>query len=221
MRIQQLNGIGMTSQRTRDRMIRRLQAQGITDTAVLDQMQHTPRHLFVEEALAHRVYEDASLPIGYGQTLSQPYIVARMTSILVNYPNIQKVLEIGTGSGYQTAVLAGLFAQVYSIERIVQHHHQAKRRLQALSLRNTHLKHGDGFVGWPDQAPFDAIVITAAPQQIPPLLLAQLRSDQGVLIAPVGSEQQQLRVVEKQDHSLRTQMIEPVNFVPLIPGLRG
>ena len=169
-----LRGIGMTSQRTRERLVQRLREQGIESPAVLDVMRSTPRHMFVDEALAQRAYEDSSLPIGYSQTLSQPWIVARMTELLLAAGPVQRVLEIGTGSGYQTAVLAQLVGQVYSLERIKPLQEKARQRLRTLRLKNVQLRHADGGVGWESEAPFDGIIATAAPETIPPGLLAQL-----------------------------------------------
>ncbi|WP_455217052.1 protein-L-isoaspartate(D-aspartate) O-methyltransferase, partial [Kaarinaea lacus] len=178
-------GIGMTSQRTRDRLVTRLQEEGITNRQVLELIRNTPRHIFVDEALASRSYEDTALPIGYGQTISQPYVVARMTSVLLESGPLNKVLEIGTGSGYQAAVLAPLAGEVYSVERIRPLLDQARKRLSELQLRNVRLKYSDGSWGWPEFAPYDAIIATAAPEQVPESLLEQL-SIGGRLVMPVG-----------------------------------
>ena len=169
-----LRGIGMTSQRTRLRLIERLKAQGIDDDRVLQAMSETPRHLFVDEALAHRAYEDTALPIGFNQTLSQPYIVARMTELALQRGKPRRVLELGTGSGYQSAVLARVAEEIYSIERIKPLLSKAKARLRTLKARNVRCKHGDGFEGWAEFAPFDVIMGAAAPETIPQSLLSQL-----------------------------------------------
>lgn len=211
----------MTSERTRMRMVNRLREQGITNNRVLDCMRETPRHLFLDEALAHRAYEDSALPIGYGQTLSQPYIVARMTELVVTLaPRLDRVLEIGTGSGYQTAVLAQLVGEVYSVERIKALQDKARGRLRELGLRNVYLKHSDGGFGWPEKGPFDAILSAAAPREIPDELLKQLGPN-GVLVIPVGDERQMLTVVVREGDSdnFRTEELEAVRFVPLLSGI--
>lgn len=210
----------MTSQRTRERLIQRLTEQGVTDLQVLDIIRNTPRHIFLDEALSHRAYEDTSLPIGFGQTLSQPYIVARMTELLVGASaNLDSVLEIGTGSGYQTAVLAQLAKQLYSVERIKPLQDKARERLRMLGLRNVLLKHADGGFGWPERGPFNAILSAAAPQVVPESLKQQLAPD-GVLVIPVGGEQQQLHLIMRDGDSdnFVTRVIEPVKFVPLLSG---
>ncbi|MGD8592612.1 MAG: protein-L-isoaspartate(D-aspartate) O-methyltransferase [Gammaproteobacteria bacterium] len=212
-------GIGMTSQRTRERMIKRLQEQGIADTRVLDVMRTMPRHIFVDEALASRSYEDTALPIGYGQTISQPYIVARMTEILLEVDNtLDKVLEVGTGSGYQTAVLAKLVRSVYSVERIRPLMDSARRRFQELNLYNIMLHHSDGSWGWEEHAPYDGIIVTAAPAQIPESLLEQLTMG-GRLVTPVGGQQQQLIVITKTSAGFEQQVVKQVTFVPMLSGL--
>lgn len=203
------------------RMVNRLREQGITNNRVLDCMRETPRHLFLDEALAHRAYEDSALPIGYGQTLSQPYIVARMTELVVTLaPRLDRVLEIGTGSGYQTAVLAQLVGEVYSVERIKALQDKARGRLRELGLRNVYLKHSDGGFGWPEKGPFDAILSAAAPREIPDELLKQLGPN-GVLVIPVGDERQMLTVVVREGDSdnFRTEELEAVRFVPLLSGI--
>ncbi len=212
-------GIGMTSARTRERLVQRLRDQGIVDARVLDQIRNVPRHLFVEEALATRAYEDTALPIGQGQTISQPYIVARMTEALLQDSVPRKVLEVGTGCGYQTAVLAPLVKTVYSVERISSLFERARVRLRELDLHNVHLRHADGFQGWSAHAPFDAILLTAAPLAMPPALLEQLAPG-GRLIAPVGPEghQELIRVTRRADE-LRTETLGLVSFVPLLKGL--
>lgn len=212
-----LQGIGMTSRRTRMRLVQRLAEAGIESGRVLDIIGEVPRHIFLDEALSHRAYEDTALPIGYGQTLSQPYIVARMTEILLTHEP-SRVLELGTGSGYQTAVLSRLFDEIYSVERIKPLQDRARDRLRQLSIRNVLLKHADGGMGWPDRGPFDGIIVTAAPTEIPPELLAQL-ADGGVLIAPVGEKSQVLVEVTRHGDQFNYQELEPVYFVPLLGGV--
>ena len=216
----QRQGIGMTSQRTRDRLLRRLREQGVRDERVLEVMRRVPRHLFVDEALAHRAYEDTALPIGHGQTISQPYIVARMTELLREHEGAHSVLEIGTGCGYQTAVLANLFTQVYSVERIEALHRQAQKRLAELELYNVELRHTDGIGGWPNAAyHFDRIIMTAACTEIPQALVQQL-AEAGEMILPFdnGVDQTLLRLTRVGD-SLKREALEKVVFVPLLPGL--
>ncbi|MEP5765356.1 MAG: protein-L-isoaspartate(D-aspartate) O-methyltransferase [Halieaceae bacterium] len=208
----------MTSQRTRERLVQRLREQGISSTPVLEVMRNTPRHMFVDEALAQRAYEDSSLPIGYSQTLSQPWVVARMTELLLEQGPVNRVLEIGTGSGYQTAVLAQLVDQVYSVERIKPLQEKARKRLRELRLKNVQLRHADGGVGWPTEAPFDGIIATAAPEEIPPDLLSQLGLG-GRLIIPVGVATQYLQVVTRTAEGLETVTYDQVRFVPLRSGL--
>lgn len=216
-----LEGVGMTSRRTRDRLIQRLMEQGISNLAVLDVISNTPRHLFLDEALAHRAYEDTALPIGYGQTLSQPYIVARMTELLLGQGKIPKrVLEIGTGSGYQTAVLAQLVDEIWSVERIKPLQDLARQRLRKLGLTNVRYQHADGGFGWPEQGPFDGILSAAAPRSIPQELLDQLAPD-GVLVIPVGAHEQTLKVVIREGDStnFQTRSLDAVRFVPLLSGI--
>ena len=213
-------GIGMTSQRTRDRLIQRLQEQGIHNEQVLDVISRVPRHLFVDEALAHRAYEDTALPIGYGQTISQPFIVAYMTQLLLEDGPANSVLEIGTGCGYQTAVLASIFPQVYSVERIGALHQQAKSRLAELEIYNVQLRHTDGIEGWPNSSyRFDRILMTAACTEIPEALVGQL-SDGGVMVLPFddGSDQTMTKITRTAD-AVVTESLERVVFVPLLPGL--
>lgn len=213
-----IHGIGMTSQRTRDRLVERLRSAGIQDSAVLEVIGTTPRHLFVDEALASRAYEETALPIGHGQTISQPYTVARMSELLVGAGIPQKVLEVGTGSGYQTAVLAQLVPKVYSVERIGALLDQARQRLRLLGLRNLRLAHSDGNWGWPEVAPFDAIVVTAGSAEIPEALLTQL-SVGGRLIMPVGAaDDQKLVVVTRREKVFERMDLERVSFVPLRNG---
>ncbi|MGI9327712.1 MAG: protein-L-isoaspartate(D-aspartate) O-methyltransferase [Pseudomonadales bacterium] len=209
----------MTSRRTRDRLVARLTEQGIHSGPVLAQMSAVPRHLFVDEALAHRAYEDTALPIGHGQTISQPFVVALMTQTLLNQPRA-KVLEVGTGCGYQTAVLASLVDRVYSIERIEALFQRANEQLRTLKIRNVRLHHGDGYQGWPEQGPFDGMLVTAAPEEVPQALLEQL-SPGGRLVVPEGGNGvQELRVYDRAaDGTLSVDTIEYVRFVPLLQGL--
>ena len=212
-------GVGMTSARTRERLRRRLLEAGIRNPEVLDLLSRLPRHRFVDEALASHAYEDAALPIGHGQTLSQPYAVARMTEALLEPRLPQSVLEIGTGSGFQTAVLASLARRVYSMERIAALLETARRRLAEMRLRNVRLRHADGALGWPEYAPFDAILVTAAPPGIPRTLVHQLRIG-GCMVLPrgQGAEQVLVRVIRTPD-GYSPEILEPVNFVPLLSGL--
>lgn len=215
-----LQGVGMTSMRTRERMIQRLREQGITNMHVLDVMLNTPRHLFLDEALAHRAYEDTALPIGHGQTLSQPYIVARMTELLIGAAGkLDKVLEVGTGSGYQTSILAQLIPQIYSVERIKPLQDKARERFRELALRNISLKHADGGFGWPEMGPYKGIISTAAPQAVPQELLNQLAPG-GVLVIPLGGREQHLHLFirEEDTENYITRVIEPVKFVPFLSG---
>ncbi len=211
-------GIGMTSQRTRDRMLSRLREQGIKDEIVLSAIGNTPRHIFVDEALSIRAYEDVSLPIGFGQTISQPYIVARMSELLRNGQPLQKVLEIGTGCGYQTAVLSKLAKEVYSVERIRPLVMKARGHLRELKCVNVKLAHADGNIGLTEIAPFNGILVTAAASHIPQDLLDQLAID-GRLIIPVGTDEQILYLVERLSQTeYRQTKLEPVKFVPLLGG---
>ena len=211
-------GIGMTSQRTRDRLIQRLSDQGISNLEVLDIMRKTPRHIFLDEALAHRAYEDTALPIGFQQTLSQPYIVARMTELLLANGPRKRVLEVGTGSGYQSIILAQLVERVYSVERIQPLQEKARQRLKMLKVRNVHLKNADGGFGWPEKGPFDAILSAAAPEKVPDELLQQLAVG-GRLVMPVGGREQQLLVVDRHEEGYDKQFTEHVQFVPLLSGV--
>ena len=214
-------GIGMTSARTRDRLVQRLRDQGITSPVVLDRIRNVPRHIFVDEALGSRAYEDTALPIGFGQTISQPYIVARMTEALLAGGPLSKVLEVGTGCGYQSAVLAPLVTKLYSIERIEPLYLRAKLRLEELELRNVRLKHGDGTIGWKSLAPFDAILVTAAPISVPEALLKQLQVG-GRLIVPVGAEgHQELIRFTRKETRMERESLGPVAFVPLLGGVVG
>ena len=208
----------MTSQRTRERLVQRLVEQGITNIGVLDTMRNVPRHLFLDEAMAHCAYEDTALPIGYQQTLSQPYIVARMTELLIEGRNPERVLEIGSGSGYQSAVLAGLVGEVFALERIKPLLQAARKRMRQLKLRNVQMRHGDGYDGWASQAPFDGILSAAAPENVPVLLLDQLAPG-GRLVMPVGGQDQTLVVIERTENGFERRDVEPVRFVPLVPGI--
>ncbi len=212
-------GIGMTSNRTRQRMIDRLRVRGIGDERVLMAMAQIPRHLFVDEALAHRAYEDDALPIKYGQTISQPFVVARMTEEVIKHHHPVKVLELGTGSGYQAAVLGQLIDEVFSIERIDKLTRIARRRFIKLGYRNIRCKTGDGFQGWHTEAPFDVIICTAAPEQIPYDLLDQLVVG-GKMILPVGDKKQQkLVAIVKEEHGHHAETLGDVIFVPLLEGV--
>ena len=211
-------GIGMTSQRTRERLIQRLMDQGITRFEVLEAIRSVPRHLFVDEALAHRSYEDTALPIGYGQTLSQPYVVARMSELALAQGRPEKVLELGSGSGYQTAILASLVGEICAIERIKPLLERARKQLRALRVRNVRLRHGDGLDGWASEAPFDLILGAAAPEHLPTQLLEQLAPG-GRLILPVGGERQQLMMVTATPEGYVEEVIEEVNFVPMVRGV--
>ncbi len=216
-------GIGMTSQRTRERMVERLREQGIRDERVLAAMAGVPRHLFVEEALASRAYEDSALPIGFGQTISQPYVVARMIEILIQQREPGKVLEIGTGCGYQAAVLASLASEVYSIERIRELLERARANLRDLRLKNLRLAHGDGAAGLPKAAPFDSIIVAAAAPEMPQVLLQQLARG-GRMILPLretreaGARSQRLVLVERSRLGYAETALDPVRFVPLRAG---
>lgn len=210
-------GIGMTSQRTRDRLVQRLRSEGISDNRVLEAIGSTPRHLFVDEALASRAYEDTALPIGFGQTISQPYIVARMTELVLAV-SPRTVLEVGTGSGYQAAILSRLVEKVYSTERIEALATLARQRFRRLGYRNIRVQHSDGSWGWPQFGPFDAIIVTAGGLEIPQPLLEQLQVG-GQLVMPLGDRTRQTLVTVTRTQSLFERVdLEPVVFVPLIGG---
>ncbi|MEO8417553.1 MAG: protein-L-isoaspartate(D-aspartate) O-methyltransferase [Methylophilaceae bacterium] len=212
-----LHGIGMTSQRTRERMLVRLREQGIRDEVTLSAMGTIPRHRFVDEAIASRAYEDVALPIGYGQTISQPYTVARMTEVLRGTGSLGKVLEIGTGCGYQTAVLSKVAKEVYSLERIRPLLLKARGHLRELKLPNIKLNHADGTMGLPELAPFDGIIVTAAASHIPEDLLQQLAIG-GRMVIPVGTDEQTLFLIERTATEYRQSKLESVKFVPLLGG---
>ena len=213
-----LSGIGMTSARTRDRLVQRLREQGIANLAVLERIRNVPRHIFVDEALGSRAYEDTALPIGYGQTISQPYIVARMTEALLAAGAADSVLEVGTGCGYQTAVLAPLVARLYTIERIEPLLARARERLKELGVRNVRFRHGDGTLGWRAHAPFDGILVAAAPLTVPEALVKQLRVG-GRLVVPVGPEgEQELVRFTRREQAVQRESLGAVAFVPLLGG---
>ena len=213
------DGIGMTSRRTRGRLVQRLRAEGIADERVLEAIRDVPRHIFVDEALSSRAYEDTALPIGAGQTISQPYVVARMTEALIDGGTLNRVLEVGAGCGYQTAVLSRFAKQVYSIERIKSLLTQARRRLAELGIHNVRLRHGDGEIGWPEHAPYDGILVAAAPATVPAALIDQL-AEGGRLVIPVGhGGAQDLKLITRSADGLEEQILERVAFVPMVTGL--
>lgn len=212
-------GIGMTSQRTRQRLVERLRRAGVTNESVLEVILRLPRHLFVEEALASRAYEDIALPIGFGQTISQPLLVGLMTQVVLAGRPLNRVLEIGTGSGYQTAVLASLAQRVYSVERISSLLERSRLRLQQLGIYNVRLRYGDGQEGWSRHSPFDAVLVTAASAVLPKCLPEQLAPG-GILVAPVGSADcQELIRIERLTNSFEKRVLCPVSFVPLLGGV--
>ena len=215
-----LKGEGMTSQRARDRLASKLKEDGIKDARVIEVIRNLPRHHFIDQALHSRAYENTALPIGHGQTISQPWVVARMTEALLEFGMPQKVLEIGTGSGYQAVVLAALVPQLYTVERIEELLRQSRRRFRQLGLTNLRSRHDDGKLGWPDEAPFDAIILTAAGDTIPTQLLDQL-SPTGVLVAPVGSPSHQTLIRMRGDGQgdFLQEELGPVSFVPLLGGI--
>ncbi|MEM8768153.1 MAG: protein-L-isoaspartate(D-aspartate) O-methyltransferase [Pseudomonadota bacterium] len=215
----------MTSQRTRNRLVDRLREKGITHEGVLAAVASVPRHIFIDEALAHRAYEDTALPIGQGQTISQPFIVALMTQTLLDGPR-SRVLEVGTGSGYQTAILAAMKAmdgsvdRLYTVERLGSLLDRARERLDAMGLRHVRYRHGDGYQGWPEQGPFDGIIVTAAPPVVPEALLDQLAPG-GRLIVPVGgSGLQELRLYDRTEAGIESSSVDQVRFVPLVKGVQ-
>lgn len=205
----------MVNRRTQA-LLEQLRQQGIKDERLIQAIESVPRERFIDEAFEHKAYDNTALPIGSGQTISQPYIVARMTELLRLQPT-SRVLEIGTGSGYQTAILAHLVQHVCSVERIKKLQWQAKRRLKQLDLHNVSTRHGDGWLGWPSRGPFDAIIVTAAPPEIPSALMAQL-DEGGIMVLPVGEDIQDLTVVRRQSGEFMVETVEAVRFVPLIRG---
>ena len=209
----------MTSQRTRLRMVERLREQGIRDETVLAVMGSLPRHIFVDEALATRAYEDMSLPLGFGQTISSPHTVARMTELARNGRALGKVLEIGTGCGYQTALLGKVAKQVYSIERLAALVRKARKHLREAGVSNVHLRHGDGHAGMPELAPFEAIVMTAATARAPAALLEQLDAGGRMILPLAGKSEKHLYVIERTDKGYIERRMDPVRFVPLLPGV--
>jgi protein-L-isoaspartate(D-aspartate) O-methyltransferase len=214
-----INGIGMTSARTRERLVQRLTEQGLKNPAVLERIRNVPRHLFVDEALASRAYEDTALPIGFGQTISQPYIVARMTEALLDGGPRANVLEVGTGCGYQTAVLSGLVTKLCTVERIEPLLARAKSRLKELGIKNVKFRHGDGYEGWKSHAPYDGILVAAAPMTVPEALLKQLAIG-GRLVMPVGGEgKQELLRITRREQGYEKEKLGAVSFVPLQAGV--
>ncbi len=211
------NGIGMTSQRTRTRMIERLREQGIKDELVLAAMNSVPRHMFVEEAISHLAYDDKSLPIGYAQTISQPYIVARMIEVMRNGKQLKRVLEIGTGCGYQAAVLAQVAHEVYSVERILPLYERAALTLKELNIHNVELAYADGGFGLPGNAPYDGIIMAAAATHIPQALVDQLAPG-GRMVLPLGAQEQTLHLIVRTEHGYQESRLEAVKFVPLLMG---
>jgi protein-L-isoaspartate(D-aspartate) O-methyltransferase len=216
---QALQGIGLTSPRTRERLVSRLRAAGIRNPDVLEAIRTVPRHLFVDEALAGRAYEESALPIGHGQTISQPYMVARMSELLLERGPVYALLEVGTGSGYQAAVLAHLVRRVYTVERVGALHENARERMRHLKLRNVRFRHADGAQGWPEYAPFDGILVTAAPASVPKGLTSQLAPG-GQMVIPVGRRNDQMLVrITRTAQGYVHEDLEQVTFVPLLGGL--
>lgn len=215
-----LSGIGMTSQRTRFRLLDRLRQQGINDEELLEIIGQTPRHIFIDEALSHRAYEDTALPIGFNQTISQPFIVALMTKTLFQGGKLSRVLEIGTGCGYQTSILAQLSDRVFTVERIKGLQTRARQKMKLLGLRNVQFRHSDGGMGWPEQAPFDGIIVTASPRRVPRELVDQL-SPEGRMVIPVGDDYgQTLQLITLEDGEMQVEVLEQVRFVPLLSGIQ-
>lgn len=214
------SNIGGKSSRSGELLAKKLLLEGIKNQQVLGAIARSPRHIFVPEILAHKAYDNTALPIGQGQTISQPYIVAKMSELLLADGVPDSILEIGTGSGYQTSILAQLSPKVFSVERIKSLQWQAKRRLRTMDLHNVAMKHGDGWQGWQSKAPFQAIIVTAAPNEVPAALLEQL-ADGGRLIIPVGEQSQILKLITRHGDEFKEQQIEAVRFVPLVPGALG
>lgn len=209
--------VGGKSGRSGEILAQKLHAEGISNPQVLKAIATSPRHIFVPEILAHKAYDNTALPIGQGQTISQPYIVAKMSELILAQGTPNNILEIGTGSGYQTSILAQLIPKVFSVERIKALQWQAKRRLQSMDLHNVSMKHGDGWQGWASKGPFEAIIVTAAPSSVPQALLEQLQEG-GRLVIPVGEQSQVLKIITRQGDSFHEQQVEAVKFVPLVPG---
>ncbi|MFT6248339.1 MAG: protein-L-isoaspartate(D-aspartate) O-methyltransferase [Cognaticolwellia sp.] len=214
------SNISGKSSRSGELLAQKLLVEGIKNQQVLRAIASSPRHIFVPEILAHKAYDNTALPIGQGQTISQPYIVAKMSELLLADGVPDSILEIGTGSGYQTSILAQLTSKVFTVERIKSLQWQAKRRLRTMDLHNVSMKHGDGWQGWQSKAPFQAIIVTAAPTEVPPALLEQL-ADGGRLIIPVGEQSQVLKLITRHGDEFKEQQIEAVRFVPLVPGALG
>ncbi|WP_448568637.1 protein-L-isoaspartate(D-aspartate) O-methyltransferase [Thalassotalea ganghwensis] len=212
-----ISSIGGKSTRSGELLAKKLQAEGIVNPLVLQAIARSPRHIFVPEILAHKAYDNTALPIGQGQTISQPYIVAKMSELLIQDGIPDSILEIGTGSGYQTSILAQLTPKVFSVERIKSLQWQAKRKLRSIDLHNVAMKHGDGWQGWQSKGPFQAIIVTAAPTTVPQALLSQL-TDGGRLVIPVGEQTQVLKVITRHGDDFTEQQVEAVKFVPLVPG---
>lgn len=214
-------GLGATSQRARDRLVTSLRRSGVVDERVLEAIARVPRHEFIDEALSYRAYEDTALPIGHGQTISQPFVVAQMTSVLLGDPAPERVLDVGTGSGYQAAVLGELVDEVYTVERIPTLYKRSRARLSALGYRNVHVRLVDGALGLPDYGPFGAILVAAAAQEIPEALVEQL-AEGGRLIAPVGADGGQLlTLIQRVGGNLERTTLDPVSFVPLLAGVQS
>ena len=212
-----ISSIGGKSTRSGELLAKKLQAEGIVNPLVLKAIARSPRHIFVPEILAHKAYDNTALPIGQGQTISQPYIVAKMSELLIQDGIPDSILEIGTGSGYQTSILAQLTPKVFSVERIKTLQWQAKRKLRSIDLHNIAMKHGDGWQGWQSKGPFQAIIVTAAPASVPQALLSQL-TEGGRLVIPVGEQTQILKVITRRGDEFIEQQVEAVKFVPLVPG---
>ena len=208
----------MTSQRARNRLVERLKATGIKNPKILNAIASTPRHIFVDEALASRAYEDTALPIGYSQTISQPYVVAKMTEALICDGNLTNTLEIGTGCGYQAAIISQFTDRIITIERIEGLHQQARKHFRKLNLSNIICKYGDGYAGWKAKAPFDSIIVTAAPPEVPESLLRQLAIG-GRMVIPVGQKTQELWLITRTQNSFEKEVLDRVNFVPFLTGI--
>ncbi|OKY27701.1 MULTISPECIES: protein-L-isoaspartate(D-aspartate) O-methyltransferase [Thalassotalea] len=217
MNVRVRHRVGGKSTRSGELLAQKLQSEGIKNPQVLQAIARSPRHIFIPEILAHKAYDNTALPIGQGQTISQPYIVAKMSELLLADGTPDSILEIGTGSGYQTSILAQLTPHVYSVERIKSLQFQAKRKLQSIDFHNISMKHGDGWKGWKSKAPFQAIIVTAAPTEVPQALLEQL-ADGGRLVIPVGEQTQILKIIKRQGNEFNEQHVEAVRFVPLVPG---